>query len=132
MIDTFIETVGAEYCTHNVGYNTPSETSLPSTCDKTEYRKRISLHYLKVNEIARLEELIKKLGYANTDYRFNYFGTHDIELIVINQDLHRDMKIIRRTKYKKVKQTTSPHKRGETPGIVVIDDCGFIKEEDKV
>ena len=113
-------------------HSTRGENKLLCSSDNIEYRKRISLHQLKVNEIARLEELIKKLGYTSTDYKFNHFGAHDVELIVINQDLHRDMKIIRRTKYKKVKQATLQHKQGERPGVVVIGDCGFIKEEDKV
>ena len=67
------------------------------------YHKRINLDQLKLNDIARLEELIKRLGYSSTDYKFNHYGTHNIELIVTNQELHRDMKTIRRTKYHKGK-----------------------------
>ena len=68
---------------------------------KNNYHKRISLDNLKVNEISRLEELIKRLGYDSKDYKLNHYGAHSIELIVTNQELHRDLKTIRRTKYKK-------------------------------
>lgn len=66
-----------------------------------QYHKRISLHHLKINDITRLEKIILKLGYDKDDFRFNHFGTHDIELIISNQELHRDLKTIRRTKYQK-------------------------------
>ena len=68
-----------------------------------KYHKKISLDSLKIGEVARLEEVIKRLGYISTDYKFNHYGAHNIELIVTNQELHRDMKTIRRTKYHKGK-----------------------------
>lgn len=68
---------------------------------KKGYHKKINLDGLKINEISRLESLIKKLGYKSTEYKFNYYGTHGVELIITSQELHRDLKTIRRTKYKK-------------------------------
>ena len=66
------------------------------------YQKQINLDLLRLKEIAVLEKLINKLGYKNvTDYKFNHYN-HKVELIIINRDLHRDLKIIRRTKYTKI------------------------------
>ena len=66
------------------------------------YQKQINLDLLRLKEIAVLEKLINKLGYKNiSDYKINYYN-HTAELIVINRDLHRDLKIIRRTKYTKI------------------------------
>ena len=66
------------------------------------YQKQINLDLLRLKEIAVLEKLINKLGYKNiSDYKINYYN-HNTELIVINRDLHRDLKIIRRTKYTKI------------------------------
>jgi hypothetical protein len=68
---------------------------------KEKYHKRVDLENLKISEITRLEELIKKLGYDSNDYKLNHYGSHSVELIVTNQELHRDLKTIRRTKYSK-------------------------------
>ena len=66
------------------------------------YQKQINLDLLKVKDIVALEKLINRLGYKNvTDYKFNHYN-HKVELIIINRDLHRDLKIIRRTKYTKI------------------------------
>ena len=66
------------------------------------YQKQINLDLLRLKEIVLLEKLINKLGYKNvTDYKFNHYN-HKVELIIINRDLHRDLKIIRRTKYTKI------------------------------
>ena len=66
------------------------------------YQKQINLDLLKVKDITALEKLINRLGYKNvTDYKFNHYN-HKVELIIINRDLHRDLKIIRRTKYTKI------------------------------
>ena len=66
------------------------------------YQKQINLDLLRLKEIVVLEKLINKLGYKNvTDYKFNHYN-HKVELIIINRDLHRDLKIIRRTKYTKI------------------------------
>ena len=68
------------------------------------YQKQINLDLLKVKDIAALEKLINRLGYKNvTDYKFNHYN-HKVELIIINRDLHRDLKIIRRTKYTKTER----------------------------
>lgn len=68
------------------------------------YQKQINLDLLRLKEIAVLEKLINKLGYKNiSDYKINYYN-HTAELIVINRDLHRDLKIIRRTKYTKTER----------------------------
>lgn len=65
-----------------------------------EYRKRISLDLLKHNgkDILRLENIILRLGYTSADYRINYYNESQ-ELIITNQELHRDFKTIRRTNY---------------------------------
>lgn len=66
------------------------------------YQKQINLDLLKVKDITALEKIINSLGYKNvTDYKFNYYN-HKVELIIINRDLHRELKIIRRTKYTKI------------------------------
>ena len=68
------------------------------------YQKQINLDLLRLKEIAVLEKLINRLGYKNiSDYKINYYN-HTAELIVINRDLHRDLKIIRRTKYTKTER----------------------------
>ena len=78
--------------------------SKPSGVSPDGYQKQINLDLLRLKEIAVLEKLINKLGYKNiTDYKINYYN-HTAELIVINRDLHRDLKIIRRTKYTKTER----------------------------
>ena len=78
--------------------------SKPSGQGSDGYQKQINLDLLRLKEIAVLEKLINKLGYKNiTDYKINYYN-HTAELIVINRDLHRDLKIIRRTKYTKTER----------------------------
>ena len=74
----------------------------PSGVSPDGYQKQINLDLLKVKDIIALEKLINRLGYKNvTDYKFNHYN-HKVELIIINRDLHRDLKIIRRTKYTKI------------------------------
>ena len=74
----------------------------PSGVSPDGYQKQINLDLLRLKEIAVLEKLINKLGYKNiSDYKINSYN-HTAELIVINRDLHRDLKIIRRTKYTKI------------------------------
>ena len=76
--------------------------SKPSGETPDGYQKQINLDLLRLKEIVVLEKLINKLGYKNvTDYKFNHYN-HKVELIIINRDLHRDLKIIRRTKYTKI------------------------------
>ena len=76
--------------------------SKPSGVSPDGYQKQINLDLLRLKEIVVLEKLINKLGYKNvTDYKFNHYN-HKVELIIINRDLHRDLKIIRRTKYTKI------------------------------
>ena len=78
--------------------------SKPSGQEPDGYQKQINLDLLRLKEIAVLEKLINKLGYKNiSDYKINYYN-HTAELIVINRDLHRDLKIIRRTKYTKTER----------------------------
>ena len=78
--------------------------SKPSGQGSDGYQKHINLDLLRLKEIAVLEKLINKLGYKNiSDYKINYYN-HTAELIVINRDLHRDLKIIRRTKYTKTEK----------------------------
>ena len=64
------------------------------------YRKCINLSGLKHNgkDVLRLENIILRLGYTSSDYKINAFNESH-ELIVMNQDLHRDLKTIRRTNY---------------------------------
>ena len=66
------------------------------------YMKCIKLDGLKHNgkDVLRLENLILRLGYTHKDYRFNVFNETQ-ELIITNQELHRDFKTIRRTYYGK-------------------------------
>jgi len=66
-----------------------------------KYHKKINISNLKINEIARLEDMIIILGYASYDYKFNHYGAYNVELIISNPLLHRDLKIIRKTKYSK-------------------------------
>ena len=76
----------------------------PSGVSPDGYQKQINLDLLRLKEIVVLEKLINKLGYKNvTDYKFNHYN-HKVELIIINRDLHRDLKIIRRTKYTKTER----------------------------
>ena len=78
--------------------------SKPSGQGSDGYQKQINLDLLRLKEIAVLEKLINRLGYKNiSDYKINYYN-HTAELIVINRDLHRDLKIIRRTKYTKTER----------------------------
>ena len=78
--------------------------SKPSGQEPDGYQKQINLDLLRLKEIAVLEKLINKLGYKNiSDYKINYYN-HTAELIVINRDLHRDLKIIRRTEYTKTER----------------------------
>jgi len=78
--------------------------SKPSGQEPDGYQKQINLDLLRLKEIVVLEKLINKLGYKNiSDYKINYYN-HTAELIVINRDLHRDLKIIRRTKYTKTER----------------------------
>ena len=78
--------------------------SKPSGQEPDGYQKQINLDLLRLKEIAVLEKLINRLGYKNiSDYKINYYN-HTAELIVINRDLHRDLKIIRRTKYTKTER----------------------------
>ena len=65
------------------------------------YHKRIGLNKLCSKDITRLEEVIKDLGYKQLDYKFNHYNSHDVELIITNQKLHRILKVIRRTSYDK-------------------------------
>lgn len=60
------------------------------------YKKKISLSNIKDKDLQRLEKIITKLGYTHSDYRINYFNESK-ELIVLNQELHRDLKTIGRT-----------------------------------
>lgn len=70
--------------------------------EKKTYHKRIGLNGLKHigKDLLRLENIILKLGYTTSDYKINHYGS-DIEIILTNQDLHRDLKTIRRTIYNK-------------------------------
>ena len=62
------------------------------------YHKRVSLSGLKhkKKDILRLESIILRLGYSRSDYRINHYNDEE-ELIITNQELHRDLKTIRRT-----------------------------------
>ena len=80
----------------------PNNSSVSNSRPEEIYQKQINLDLLKVKDIAALEKLINRLGYKNvTDYKFNHYN-HKVELIIINRDLHQDLKIIRRTKYTKI------------------------------
>ncbi len=80
----------------------PNNSSVSNSRPEEIYQKQINLDLLKVKDIAALEKLINSLGYKNvTDYKFNHYN-HKVELIIINRDLHRDLKIIRITKYTKI------------------------------
>ena len=52
---------------------------------------------LDEDDITHLEGLIHRLGYSNKDYRINHFS-NKCGMIVSNRNLHRDMKVIRKTK----------------------------------
>lgn len=85
-------------------HNIPKSNNSSASDSRPEeiYQKQINLDLLKVKDIVALEKLINRLGYKNvTDYKFNHYN-HKVELIIINRDLHRDLKIIRRTKYTKI------------------------------
>jgi len=63
------------------------------------YHKKIGLDGLKHRkDIMRLESIIIRLGYSHNDYRINYFN-EKAEMVITNQELHRDFKTIRRTSY---------------------------------
>jgi len=66
------------------------------------YHKVVKLQSLKHGnkDIARLEKIILRLGYNHTHFRINYFSD-SAELIIMHQDLNRDLKTIRRTTYYK-------------------------------
>jgi len=66
-----------------------------------KYHKRIGLENLKhKKDITRLESIILRLGYSSSDFRINHYGI-EAEIIITNQELHRDFKTIRRTTYGK-------------------------------
>jgi len=68
---------------------------------KNNYHKRIGLDGLKhTKDLRSLESIILRLGYTSSDYKVNYFGNSS-EMIISNQNLHRDLKTIRRTMYNK-------------------------------
>jgi len=69
---------------------------------KKQYMKSIKLDGLKHNgkDILRLENIILRLGYGKNDYRINHYN-ESRELVITNQELHRDLKTIRRTGYLK-------------------------------
>ena len=69
---------------------------------KKQYMKSIKLGGLKHNgkDILRLENIILKLGYNRNDYRIIHYNESQ-ELVITNQELHRDFKTIRRTGYLK-------------------------------
>lgn len=76
----------------------------PSGQEPDGYQKQINLDLLKLKDIVVLEKLINKLGYKNIfDYKINYYN-HMVELIIINKELHRDLKVVRKTKYTKVEK----------------------------
>ena len=66
------------------------------------YHKRIGLVGLKHGrkDLLSLENIILRLNYTSKDYKINHYGD-EAELIITNQNLHRDLKTIRRTMYTK-------------------------------
>lgn len=64
------------------------------------YHKRIDISALKNHEITILEGMIARLGYCSNDYRINHYQTNQ-EVIITNRQLHKDLKIIRKTGYVK-------------------------------
>ena len=65
-----------------------------------KYHKRINISDLSESETRRLIKLIHLMSYGTQDYKINYYGT-DKEMIITNRDLHKDLKIIRKTSYHK-------------------------------
>lgn len=71
--------------------------------DINMYRKRIDLNNLKMYEVQLLHDTINALGFTNIkDYRINAYNQY-YELIILNQKLHKILKVIRKTSYFKTK-----------------------------
>lgn len=67
------------------------------------YRKRIGLDNLKKGELTQLRRVCRLIGYTeNEDFRINYFNESK-EMIILNKEMHRDMRTIRKTTYSKGK-----------------------------
>ncbi len=65
------------------------------------YHKRIGLQAFNDRGVDKLVHLINLLGYRqNKDYKINYYNNTQ-EMIVLNKELHKDMKIFRNTTYTK-------------------------------
>jgi len=65
------------------------------------YLKTINLNTLSDSDIAILKDTLDKLGFTASDYRIVEYGSHGVEMKVTSPFLHRIMKVIRRTEYKK-------------------------------
>ena len=68
-----------------------------------KYSKKIDISSLSVEECSKLEGIIYRLGYAHKDYRVVEFSDQGREMHILNKELHRDMRTVRKTSYKKAK-----------------------------
>ncbi len=56
--------------------------------------KTYSMENMKARDVLNLQTSIKKMGFKEDEYKIVYFGSHDIELKVKNQELHWMLKSI--------------------------------------
>ena len=68
------------------------------------YAKTIHLTILNREEVSKLEGIIFRLGYEREDYRIIEYGHYNLEMKILNRELHRDMRTIRKTTYNKEKK----------------------------
>ena len=69
------------------------------------YMKTVNLSMLKESDIAILKDSIDRMGFSSNDYRIVEYGSNGVEMKITSPFLHRILKIIRKTEYKK----RSPH-----------------------
>lgn len=63
------------------------------------YHKRIGLSTFDEKGVDKLIHLINLLGYTqNIDYKVNHYSNSQ-EMIILNRQLHKDLKLIRHTTY---------------------------------
>jgi hypothetical protein len=66
-----------------------------------DYVKTLNLSSLSNSDIAILKDSIAKMGFPSKDYRIVEYGSDGVEMKVLSPFLHRALKVIRKTEYKK-------------------------------
>ena len=64
------------------------------------YSKTITISELSRQERSKLKGLIFRLGYDRSDFRIVEYDDYSAEMKILNKELHRDMRTIRKTTYK--------------------------------